>query len=388
VAASLFAVIGLWAGSVQSAVWYASPQPAGSGSGGGWADATTLQGAMEKAVAGDQIWVMQGTYVPTRYNFYDEATHGNDSRHLHFAPRNGVEIYGGFVGSETDLSRRDWRSHPTILSGDLGSGQKVYHVVVNGSPSPGPGTILDGLVIANGDAMGAEGYDGYGGGMLSIGENVNPLVRNCVFRGNHAMKGGGAFLADIGAGATFINCIFHDNVSDGIGGALGLLAHCDAKIGGCLFFGNAASFGGAILADSAHVTLSIRNCTITGNTSKDAAGGGIAVLGPRAAIASAILWGNVPDGVFDRDSTVQVAHSNVQGGFAGIANLAVDPQFEDPAGNIYRLQKGSPCIDVGDNDRVPKTLGVDLEGNPRIADGGRGAPVVDHGAFEFHPPSR
>ena len=50
--------------SLSAKVYYVSPAPSGNGSGETWADATTLQTAMEQAVAGDEIWITQGVYIP------------------------------------------------------------------------------------------------------------------------------------------------------------------------------------------------------------------------------------------------------------------------------------------------------------------------------------
>jgi hypothetical protein len=375
----------LMTAQTQARIWHAQAQQAGSGTGVGWANATTLQGAMEQAKSGDQIWAKAGTYIPTSFNGHDESHHGNDLRHRHFAPRDGVEVYGGFAGHETSLDQRDWRANPTILDGRVGPDARVYHVLVNWHTKPGPNTILDGLVITGGNACGPAGYDGYGGGMINLGADVGPTVRNCVFQDNHAIKGGGAFFADLGADASFVNCIFRDNTTAGLGGAIGLLDHCQARIGGCLFHGNTGGFGGAILADSPHCALAIRNCTFADNASRDAAGGALAVLGPRVTIANSIVWGNRPDSIHDRDQTIMATHCNIQEGMPIVVNLTDDPRFVDPKNGNYRLQPQSPCVDAGDNERVPEDLPRDLDGNPRMADGGTGAAVVDLGAIELMP---
>jgi hypothetical protein len=341
---------------------------------------------METAASGDQIWVMQGTHVPSSFNFYDEGIHGNDPRHRHFAPRDGVAIYGGFAGTETELSQRDWQANLTILDGDLGASGKVYHVVVNWFSVPGASTILDGLVIANGNANGT-GWHACGGGMLSVGDNVNPTVRNCTFRDNGAASYGGAFFADVGADASFMNCIFRNNTSGNLGGAITLFANCTGSISGCLFHDNTGAYGGAIMLDGASPTLAVANCTFADNTSTDMGGGGIAILGPATTIVNSIFWGNAPDGIYDRDTTTAVTYSNVQGGIPpGTGNISTDPLFAGAATGNYRLQATSPSIDVGSNAGVPAALAVDLDGADRILDFLGGGAIVDMGAYEYTTP--
>jgi hypothetical protein len=70
-----------------------------------------------------------------------------------------------------------------------------------------------------------------------------------------------------------------------------------------------------------------------------------------------------------------------------------DPQFVDPDGpdnnpetlddNDFRLTAESPCIDKGENDDWMWTA-TDLDGNPRILDGGLSL-TVDMGAYEYRP---
>lgn len=90
-----------------------------------WLDPCDLQTAIEKAQAGDEIWVAQGTHKPTREN----------DRSASFELKNGVTIYGGFSGDggDIDLSRRDPEQYETILSGEIGEPEKPddnsYHVV-------------------------------------------------------------------------------------------------------------------------------------------------------------------------------------------------------------------------------------------------------------------
>ncbi len=65
-------------------------KPGGIGNCSTWALACDLRTALTAAVAGDEIWAVQGTYYP--------GTAGN--RAATFTLKNGVALYGGFFGYE------------------------------------------------------------------------------------------------------------------------------------------------------------------------------------------------------------------------------------------------------------------------------------------------
>jgi len=88
---------------------------ADGGDGTTWGSAfNTLQDALDDASSGDQIWVAEGVYFPD-----EGSSETNNERSSTFLLISGVEIYGGFDGTEASLSERDISAHPTILSGDI-----------------------------------------------------------------------------------------------------------------------------------------------------------------------------------------------------------------------------------------------------------------------------
>ena len=159
--------------------------------------------------------------------------------------------------------------------------------------------------------------------------------------------------------------------------------------------------------DYTNVTLS--NCTFAGNS---AVNGNALVcysfgqaLPSYLSIANCIFWDGPGQIQTNDNSVIMIAHSNIQGGWAGPGgnNINIDPGFIDavnPDPNLrdYRLHLGSPCIDVGDNNSVPcdiddldgdnnKTELIlwDLDGHYRFADGDcDDTEVVDMGAYEFN----
>jgi hypothetical protein len=81
-----------------------------SGDGSSWDNAfTSLQDALEIAVANDEIWIAEGTYYPSE----DDAT-------VSFVMKDDVSLYGGFDGDETSIEERNLEKNETILSGEIG----------------------------------------------------------------------------------------------------------------------------------------------------------------------------------------------------------------------------------------------------------------------------
>jgi len=259
---------------------YVNQNATGNQSGISWNNAyTNLQVALKQAKPGDQVWVCKGTYYPT--------TDGN--RDSSFLLPNKVKLWGGFAGFETNLTQRNWETHSTILSGDIGlandSTDNSYNVIrlINTDSS----TVLDGFIIEKGVAI----YDGQesippqgrqlcGGGLYIMGENgiAFPRIENCLFRQNAATNyGGGVCINGKGSGLvapTFFNCQFLHNICavDG-GGAYrygsGNLQYDPIDFKQCLFKQNFAGRNGAGLYFQdleRKDTLHLLNCLFLQNT--------------------------------------------------------------------------------------------------------------------------
>ena len=78
------------------------------------------------ATPGDQIWVAAGTYKPT----VDPAAHTS------FAILAGTELYGGFAGTETNLSERNYLTNVTTLSGDINGDDVPTDLTINRVDNP------------------------------------------------------------------------------------------------------------------------------------------------------------------------------------------------------------------------------------------------------------
>lgn len=250
------------------------------------------------------------------------------------------------------------------------------------------GSTLAGFTLTGGetDLGDISGLNQRGAGVLC--QSVNCVVSNCVISGNVAGRyGGGAY------SGTLINCVLVNNtvrdiqgarLGDG-GGAYGsnlrdcIVANNSARYSGggvhsgtatnCLIRGNSAVWGGGAAS-------TLVNCTIVGNTSVDDGGLGGAGGGGTAggtAVNSIVMFNNGGYGApnYWRGEFSYCCASPQPG---GVGNISFDPLFVDRTNGNYRLQAGSPCINVGTN---APGLSVDLDGLPRVVDG-----VVDMGAFE------
>ena len=330
-------------------VWYVDGDVSSSGDGTSWGTAfKTIQEAIDAASAGDEIWVKQGTYVPS-----SEITVYKD-----------IYIYGGFAGSETTKNQRDWRMNVTSVDG--GTSIRCFNVSADAT--------IDGFTITRGDATPADG------GGMSISGAVSPKIANCFFRGNSAQNGGGVAVGP-NAIPTITNCIFKGNYAQDLGGGIYNL-QSTVMITNCIFSINSAlSDGGGGIANLNSI-LTITNCNFWGNaTGTDGIDGdGVHNISSLSTITNCILWNGEtsnPEIYDDSGSTSSVNYCDIEGVFSGVGNINLDPLFVDPEHDNFNLTNSSPCIDSGNNS-APGIPTFDFEGEPRIVDG-----VVDIGADEF-----
>ena len=142
----------------------------GNNDGSSWANAlVSLQDALAAASSGDEIWIAAGLYHPDQGN---GLTPGD--RSLSFDLKSGIQVHGGFAGTESSRTARDFETNVTVLSGDLASNDdgfvlredNSYHVVrAIGSDD---NTLLEGVTIVSGQADG-EDADSLGGGIYISG---------------------------------------------------------------------------------------------------------------------------------------------------------------------------------------------------------------------------
>ncbi|MFB6351149.1 MAG: hypothetical protein ABEK29_05095, partial [Bradymonadaceae bacterium] len=397
---------------------YVDNTAGGAGDGSSWTDAyTDLQTAIDNIrsslVSETELWVAQGLYKPDSEGDSFTIT----------GAKNGLEIYGGFDGTESSRSARDPQANRTILSGDLNGddadpdgdavieddadlqgGENAHHVLVlDGGNTIGPdvsanvtsATVIDGVVVTAGQADGsAPDNDGKNG-------TSNPVITNAVFTGNMAADNGGAIHnrgRNTGTSSPQItNAAFEGNAADAAGGAIyndGIFDGTSSpSITNGTFTGNSASeWGGAIYNDAA---------------ASDEGTGTVKPL-----ISNTILWGNsagfgAPE-IYNEGSgaTPTLAHSIIEGGVngSGVAgssinnggnNLDQDPAFvepEAPAGpdGTYATEDdglaavaGSPALDAGDNGAIPSGVTEALTGADRTQDqDGDGTATVNVGAYE------
>jgi subtilisin family serine protease len=369
-----------------------------------WTDAfTDLQSALNSSCPNiTEIWVAAGTYYPTA---------GTD-RNISFIMKNGVIIYGGFSGTETLLSERDWVANPTILSGDInqtGTLAGNSYTVVTGSGMDVT-AVIDGFTITLGNAdftgsfydpklCGGGMYNNsgsptitnctfsensafYGGGMFNY-DNSSPTIINCSFSGNTAINYGGAMLNEKFSSPTVTNCSFSGNTAGITGGGMDNYEDSSPTVTNCSFSGNTAGLSGGGMSNLENCSPTVTNCSFSGNQAASNGGGMFNESNSSSMITNSIFWGN-SSGIVSTSSTPTVNYSIVQGGYAGTANLDADPLFVDQppvglgtAGDL-RLQAFSPAINIGDNSAVPLGITTDLDGNARIS-----GSTVDMGAYEL-----
>jgi hypothetical protein len=101
-----------------SPIRYVKPVAAGNGSGEDWANASSDLQAMIDNPCATEVWVAAGSYLPTKDPFGD--ANPADPRDKTFYLKDGVAIYGGFAGTESQRHHFERRHrHPGRPSGQL-----------------------------------------------------------------------------------------------------------------------------------------------------------------------------------------------------------------------------------------------------------------------------
>ncbi|WP_234573345.1 choice-of-anchor Q domain-containing protein [Rhodohalobacter sp. 614A] len=387
-----------------------------SGTGASWANAL---GELRDAMAlfdsedcstedVDQIWVAEGVYVP------------GTSALGTFQLINGIEIYGGFDGTENNLDARDWQNNSTILSGDIDDddnpfdpdedtdsdtntvsqtdhliGVNSYHVVT------GSGTdntaILDGFTIISGDANAGVPHD-TGGGIYNL--NGSPTLINLNLKGNRAVTYGGGIYNE-SSSPTLKNVNIESNSTQYGGGIYNEEGSHPTLTNVTIIDNSAANSAGGMRNWDSNPTLT--NVTISGNSS-GGNGGGMSNSNSSPTLINSIIWGNTASAEgneiwnFDSGSSVTLEYSLYRNGDNDIVegpgsfddgdhSLTSDPQFTNPGNGNYTLQNTSPAINGGDPEidlsQFPggPAAPLDLAGNPRVYNGD--ADIIDMGAYEF-----
>ena len=272
----------------------------GVNDGSSWADGyTDLQDALAVSQSnGQEIWIAAGRYTPASYT-------NASSRNVYYTiNKQNMSIYGGFAGTESQLSDRVVGTNETILSGDLQNNDaNVTDFIGNYSnttrnvdnsyriiniTATGNDLVLDGLTIS--DAHNNASATSRGAAIIKEKTVANLTVRNCVIKDNVGRNDNAGLIAEYeltaatnGTGALVIeNCKFINNMSRW-GSALYSFVRANnnvnIKVANTLFDGNIAGdlnntnatglSGSAtwirVLSNGSNVNLDLTNNTYVNN---------------------------------------------------------------------------------------------------------------------------
>jgi hypothetical protein len=335
---------------VNDTILFVDHSAGGNDNGLSWDDAfTNLQDALGIACGCQevvQIWVAQGHYFP---DIGQNQT--SEDRNASFQLCSDVQIYGGFDGTETDLTERNWSQNVTFLNGDINGSNDLTdnsYTIVNGSGADTT-AVLDGFTVQAGfaNAGGGSPNPNFRGAGIYV-NNGSPRVENCLIRWNAAGFGGGVYL--INSQPQFYNTTIDDNYSLTAGGGLyalnsnfifkdGTFSWNFSEIagGGMLnensnphiyhtdFWSNEADLGGAMFNSSSSPTIS--RCSFRGNEAAEKGGGIFNSDFSNGLIFNSQLTGNFAEngGAFynEDNSSPQIVNSTISGNYATLNGGAI-----------------------------------------------------------------
>ena len=291
------------AGCSQGAVVHVNIAAPPGGNGVTWASAfNALDVGLAAAQTGDQVWVATGTYVTPSPSAPPWVSS--------FLAPAGVSLYGGFAGTESDVSQANPAVNITILKGkiqDPAGGGPVL-VLRNSSATLNGFTIRDGFAPNNGSSLRG------GGGILIDGGAVT--VSTCIFTNNSTYYNpgqdygrGGAICVFDGATVVVDGCAFSANYTHG-GWEWDFLTFPHRPLPG---------HGGAIYVEGGKLT--VQNSTFTNNRGGDTY--------PQCAAGASLAPGDAASGgaIYAIDSDLTVSRSTFSGNSAGSSS---GPTCGDP----------------------------------------------------------
>ncbi len=344
--------------------------PDGSG------DQPTIQAALNVALPGDIVELLNGVYTGTGnrdLNFQGKAItlrgqsqdaslcildcqasdtdrhHGVDFlsgettatvlEHITITGAN--KVYGGAININNASSPTI--RHCILRDNTSGSGAGI---LIGGGSNP----LLSNIRFENNTATNA-------GGGIYINSSF-PSISDCVFTGNHGRYGGGGIFNQY-ASPNVLRSVFTGNTSDYWGGAVHNRYSTSApNFTDCLMTGNSAPEGGAVY-DRDGATPSYMTCTFSGNSSPD--GGAIKSLdGSMVSLVRCIVAFSSQGAAVSSDGTSTFTafcsdiFGNAGGDYTGPLagqlgtndNISSDPLFCDANSGDFSLNSTSPCQPV------------------------------------------
>lgn len=218
--------------------------------------------------------------------------------------------------------------------------------------------------LENCDVISNSAYDAGGGAVYSTLRNCRVLNNGVYYPDpwNNLGYGGGTYACELVDCRVESNVILHDP------NAYWPYPGCGGGVAGgsalrCVIRDNWAWNAAGVWQTD------LDRCVVYANQ-----GGGVT----GSTVVNSILWGNPGVQAVNCD----VRWSDVQGGTAGVGNIALDPLFWSAASGDFRLQPGSPCIDAGrPGDVDPDGTRVDMGAFPF------GSSVLGAVTFCDNPPS-
>jgi len=335
-------------------------------------------------IGADEAWPVWNTTTGDKYTLIQQAINdANDGDRIIVTPGTYYEnlTFNGNNVKLQSIDPNDW----DIVEKTIIDGNNADTVVLFESGED-TNCILEGFTITNGQAS-----TDYGGG-VRIRNYTGPTIRNNLITSNTAKKGAGICLYHSSARVLNNRVVNNTGTEFGQGGGM-MIIDCsedpNAIIANNIIVGNSTLYGGGIRIQNS--TALIVNNVIAYNR---ASWKGKGVYANGHAVENCIVWGH-GGGADDDLYQCTASYSCTESNSPGAGNISADPCFInhgywDDAGtpsNLgddffvygdYHIRPSSPCIDAGDNNSVPASLNIDIDGEVRIF-----SSSVDIGADEF-----